>query len=68
MNQRKYFLKEKQLLTLQTKATLKEPKLAVIRPKRTKKGGKRNQLPVVVRSTREKMTSHIFRTAFVKYN
>ena len=57
MNQRKYFLKEKQLLTLQTKKRLKkEPRLAVIRPKNMKKGGKRNHLPVVVRSTREKMT------------
>ena len=52
MNQRKYFLKGKQLLTLQTKkTTLKEPRLAVIRPKKHEKGGKRNHLPVVVRST-----------------
>ena len=28
----------------------------MIRPKSMKKGGKRNHLPVVVRSTREKMT------------
>ena len=56
MNQRKYFLEEKQLLTLQTKTTLKELRLAVIRPKSMKKGDKRNHLPVVVRSTREKMT------------
>ena len=34
----------------------KEPRLAVIRPKNMKKGGKINHLPVVVRSTREKMT------------
>ena len=40
MNQRKYFLKGKQLLTLQTRTTLKEPRLAVIWSKSMKKGGK----------------------------
>ena len=56
MNQRKHFLEEKQLFALQTKTTLKEPQLAVIRAKSMKKGGKQNHLPVVVRSKREKMT------------
>ena len=53
----KIFPEREALLTLQTKKRLKkEPRLAVIRPKNMKKGGKRNHLPVVVRSTREKMT------------
>jgi len=34
----------------------KESRVAVIRPKGMKKGGKLTHLPVVVRSTREKMT------------
>jgi len=34
----------------------KEPRVAVIRPKGMKKGGKIIHLPVVVRSTRKKMT------------
>ena len=38
------------------KTTPKELRLAVIQPKNMKKGGKRTHLPVVVRSTREKMT------------
>ena len=50
----KIFPEREALLTLQTKKRLKkEPRLAVIRPKNMKKGGKRNHL---VRSTREKMT------------
>ena len=56
MNQRKYSLKEKPTYPTNEKTTLKEPRLALIRPKSMKKGGKRNHLPVVVRSTREKMT------------
>ena len=38
MNQRKYFLKEKRLLTLEMKTTGKEPRIAVKQPKSMKKG------------------------------
>ena len=47
---------EREVTTYPTnETTLKEPRLAVRRPKKIKKCGKRNHLPVVVRSTREKM-------------
>ena len=52
MNQRNYFLKEKQLLTLQTKNDSKGAEVSRDRPKSMKKCDKRNHLPVVVRSTR----------------
>ena len=54
MNQRKIF-PEREATTYPTNETnLKELRLAVVRPKSMKKGGKTNHLPVVVRSTREK--------------
>ena len=48
---------EREATTYPTNEKLKKKlRLAVLRPKSMKKGGKRNHLPVVVRSTRVKMT------------
>ena len=55
MNEPEEIFPERKATTYSThKRTRKELRIAVIRPKRMEKVGKRNHLPVVVRSTREK--------------